>query len=145
MFRKFLPIRKKDTIFWLVKSNCEIEIVKFKSIHIMFSWRFLIQIYLLLFLGTSWCKGRIIGSPRQRSRVQDPISTINIHEGSHWISEPYTLWGSHALTNSTDFRQTLKYFELRVWINLNLDPSDKPNGIKRTLNEFFLIWCLFYF
>jgi hypothetical protein len=26
---------------------------------------------------------RLIGSPRQRSRVQDPISTINIHEGGH--------------------------------------------------------------
>ncbi len=34
---------------------------------------------------TSWCSGRLIGSPRQRSRVQDPISTINIHEGSHWF------------------------------------------------------------
>ncbi len=29
------------------------------------------------------CSGRLIGSPRQRSRVQDPISTINIHEGGH--------------------------------------------------------------
>ncbi len=32
---------------------------------------------------TSWCSGRLIGSPRQRSRVQDPFSTINIHEGGH--------------------------------------------------------------
>jgi hypothetical protein len=32
---------------------------------------------------TSWCSGRLIGSPRHRSRVQDPISTINIHEGRY--------------------------------------------------------------
>jgi hypothetical protein len=32
---------------------------------------------------TSWCSGRLIVSPRQRSRVRDPISTINIHEGGH--------------------------------------------------------------
>ncbi len=32
---------------------------------------------------TSWCSGRLIGSPRQRSRVQDPISTTNIHKGGH--------------------------------------------------------------
>jgi hypothetical protein len=32
--------------------------------------------------------GRLIGSPRQRSRVQDPISTINIHEGGHLFQNP---------------------------------------------------------
>jgi hypothetical protein len=32
---------------------------------------------------TSWRSERLIGSPRQRSRAQDPISTINIHEGGH--------------------------------------------------------------
>jgi hypothetical protein len=35
--------------------------------------------------GTSWCSARLFGSPRQRSRVQDRLSTINIHEGSHWF------------------------------------------------------------
>jgi hypothetical protein len=32
------------------------------------------------------------------------------------ISEPYTLWGSHALTNSSEFRHAkdVKSLELRV-------------------------------
>jgi hypothetical protein len=93
------------------------------------------------FGGTSWCSGRLIGSPRQRSRVQDPISTINIHEGSHWISEPYTLWGSHALTNSIEFRHAkdVKTIELRLWINLNLDPSDKPRRHKKDVKWILIL------
>jgi hypothetical protein len=42
----------------------------------------------LLCCVTSWCSGRLIGSPRQRSRVQDPISTINIHKGGHKFQNP---------------------------------------------------------
>jgi hypothetical protein len=36
-------------------------------------------------IEVEWSSWRLIGSPRQRSRVQDPFSTINIHEDSHWI------------------------------------------------------------
>jgi hypothetical protein len=49
-------------------------------------WKPLFTKFIFWFLKyqvTSWCSGRLIGSPRQRSRVQDPISTINIHEGGH--------------------------------------------------------------
>jgi hypothetical protein len=43
------------------------------------------------------------------------------------------LWGSHALTNSIEFRHAkdVKTLELRAWINLNLDPSDKPSWRKK--------------
>jgi hypothetical protein len=42
-----------------------------------------ISIFENFYCVTSWCSGILIGSPRQRFRVQDPISTINIHEGGH--------------------------------------------------------------
>jgi hypothetical protein len=65
---------------------------------------------------TSWCSGRLIGSPRQRSRVQDPISIINIHEGSHWIQNPTGCGVLIALANSSEFRHAkdVKTLELRV-------------------------------
>ncbi len=113
--------------WWLIDGNMNFEIV---CSSLEMDW---MAFYLFIYwCGTSWCSGRLVGSPRQRSRVQDPISTINIHEGSHWVSEPYTLWGSHALTNSAEFRHAkdVKTLELRAWINLNLDPSDKPSWHK---------------
>jgi hypothetical protein len=43
----------------------------------------IVIVYCIVISVTSWCSGRLIGSPRQGSRVQDPISTNNIHEGGH--------------------------------------------------------------
>jgi hypothetical protein len=65
---------------------------------------------------TSWCIGRLIGSPRQKSRVQDPLSTINIHEGGHNFQNPTRCGVFIALTNSCEFRHAkdVKTLELRV-------------------------------
>ncbi len=51
---------------------------------ILFLQKYLCELHnIQLHFVTSWCSGRLIGSPRQRSRDQDPISNINIHEGGH--------------------------------------------------------------
>jgi hypothetical protein len=54
--------------------------VKTQQMVIFIQYTYNIHTYISV---TSWCSGRLIGSPRHRSRVQDPISTINIHEGGH--------------------------------------------------------------
>jgi hypothetical protein len=79
-------------------------------------------------IHTSWCSGRLIGSPRQRSRVQDPISTINIHEGGHWFQNPTRCGVLIALTNSSEFshEKDVKPIALRVSINWMLDRLISP-------------------
>jgi hypothetical protein len=75
-------------------------------------------------------------------RVQNSISTINIHEGSHWISEPYSLWGSYSLPNFAEFRHAKDVKTL--WINLNLDPSDEPRRPKKDDKWILIIFFNFF-
>jgi hypothetical protein len=53
------------------------------------------------------------------------------------FSEPYTLWGSHALTNSIEFRHEKDVKTLDKSYELTeLDRLISQVGIKGTLNEF---------
>jgi hypothetical protein len=67
-FSNFSFFKKKNAINISLKSRLKLS---FDDL----SWFFVI---FKSFFVTSWCSGRLIGSSRQRSRVQDPISTINI-------------------------------------------------------------------
>jgi hypothetical protein len=89
---------------------------------------------------TSWCSGRLIGSPRQRSRVQDPISTIIIHEGSHWISEPYT----NSFNGSFKKKLKIKLLFLCSIKNIILSNYIQVGGIYETLTARKIPSTLFF-
>jgi hypothetical protein len=85
--------------------------------------------------GTSWCSGRLIGSPRQRSRVQDRFSTINIHESSHWIFTTLHAVG-FSLRYGILLNSVMKNLYQELWTNwIGFDkPRRHKIGVKWILN-----------